>query len=124
MKIIWSASLFLLIPCLHITIINVTLNFALTFSYFKSQVCANHTITPAMQLKAMETSDRAWVYNAIDFSDGEASPELLAIKFKNIDIAREFKDKFEECQVDIAQLPAKQQEVKVEEKPKVCDDRH
>ena len=59
----------------------------------------------------MGTSDRAWVYNAIDFSEGEASPELLAIKFKNPEIAQDFKDTFEKCQVDMA-------EDKAAEKPK------
>ena len=76
-----------------------------------NQVCANHTITHAMELKAMGTSDRAWVYNAIDFSEGEASPELLVFKFKNPEVAQGFKIKFKECQADIA-------EDKTNEKPK------
>ena len=54
----------------------------------------------------MGTSDRAWVYNAIDFSEGEASPELLAIKFKNPGIAKGFKVKFKECQAVIEDVTA------------------
>lgn len=61
-----------------------------------------------MQLKKMEMSDRAWIYNVIDFSEGDASPALLAIKFKTPDIAHEYKTKFEECQQEIAQLPVVQ----------------
>ena len=63
----------------------------------------------------MGTSDRAWVYNAIDFSEGKASPELLAIQFKNPEIAQDFKTKFEECKAGM-------EDVTTNEKPKKVRD--
>ncbi len=51
-----------------------------------------------MVLKSNVGSDRSWVYNcAADFAEGEARPEVLAIRFGNSEIAENFKAKFEEA---------------------------
>lgn len=48
------------------------------------KICANHYITSDMTLSMNVGSDRSWVYSALaDFSEGEARPELLAIRFAN-----------------------------------------
>uniref|UniRef100_S4RRU6 RAN binding protein 2 n=1 Tax=Petromyzon marinus TaxID=7757 RepID=S4RRU6_PETMA len=62
------------------------------------KVCANHCITTSMSLNPMKGSDRAWVWVANDFSEGEPKVEQLAVKFKTPDVGVEFKAKFEECQ--------------------------
>ena len=75
------------------------------------KVCANHWITTTMNLKQLSGSDKAWMWMASDFSDGDAKLEHLAAKFKTPEQAEEFKQKFEECQrllLDIAlQTPHK-----------------
>ncbi|XP_042298095.1 ran-specific GTPase-activating protein isoform X4 [Sceloporus undulatus] len=48
------------------------------------KICANHYITPLMELKPNAGSDRAWVWNThADFADESPKPELLAIRFLN-----------------------------------------
>ena len=66
------------------------------------KVCANHTISKEMKLTPMSSSDKAWCWNAMDYSEGEMKREQLAAKFKNADIAARFKEVFEECLAEIA----------------------
>lgn len=61
------------------------------------KVCANHFITPWMELKPSTNSDRAYIYTvAADFADEQIKTECLAIKFGNSDFATLFKEKFNE----------------------------
>ncbi|XP_053185216.1 RANBP2-like and GRIP domain-containing protein 8 [Scomber japonicus] len=69
------------------------------------KVCANHWINTTMNLKPLAGSDRAWIWMANDFSDGDAKPEQLAAKFKTPELAEEFKEKFEECQRLLLDIP-------------------
>lgn len=48
------------------------------------KICANHFVTPWMELKPNCGSDRAWVWSVLaDFADETLKPELLAIRFAN-----------------------------------------
>ncbi|CAL8266775.1 unnamed protein product [Lota lota] len=69
------------------------------------KVCANHWITTTMNLKPLAGSDKAWMWLANDFSDGDARLEQLAAKFKTPELALEFKQKFEECQRLLLDIP-------------------
>nr|XP_057937711.1 ranBP2-like and GRIP domain-containing protein 3 [Doryrhamphus excisus] len=69
------------------------------------KVCANHWITTTMNLKPLAGSDKAWMWLANDFSDGDARLEQLAAKFKSPELAEEFKEKFEECQRLLLDIP-------------------
>ncbi|XP_067299080.1 E3 SUMO-protein ligase RanBP2-like isoform X2 [Pseudorasbora parva] len=69
------------------------------------KVCANHWITTTMNLKPLSGSDRAWMWMANDFSDGDARLEQLAAKFKTPELAEEFKLKFEEFQQLLLDIP-------------------
>lgn len=61
------------------------------------KICANHHITPMMELKPNAGSDRAWVWNTLaDYADECPKPELLAIRFLNAENAQKFKVKFDE----------------------------
>ena len=63
------------------------------------KLCANHHITTDMKLMPNAGSERSWVWStAADFSEEGCKAERLAIRFKNEDIAKQFKEKFEECQ--------------------------
>lgn len=69
------------------------------------KVCANHWITTTMNLKQLSGSDKAWMWMASDFSDGDAKLEQLAAKFKTPEQAEEFKQRFEECQRLLLDIP-------------------
>lgn len=69
------------------------------------KVCANHWITTTMNLKPLAGSDKAWIWMANDFSDGDAKLEQLAARFKSPELAEEFKLKFEECQTLLLDIP-------------------
>ncbi|KAK9970051.1 hypothetical protein ABG768_028189 [Culter alburnus] len=69
------------------------------------KVCANHWITTTMNLKPLSGSDRAWMWMANDFSEGDAKLEQLAAKFKTPELAEEFKQKFEEFQRLLLDIP-------------------
>ncbi|KAM9194133.1 ran-specific GTPase-activating protein isoform 1-T1 [Dugong dugon] len=72
------------------------------------KICANHYITPLMELKPNAGSDRAWVWNThADFADECPKPELLAIRFLNAENAQKFKTKFEECRKEIEEREKK-----------------
>ncbi|OWF44342.1 ran-specific GTPase-activating protein-like [Mizuhopecten yessoensis] len=63
------------------------------------KICANHYLSPHMQLKPNCGSDRAWVWSTpCDYSDEEPRPELLAIRLANAENAQKFKASFEESQ--------------------------
>ncbi|XP_078514252.1 E3 SUMO-protein ligase RanBP2-like [Lissotriton helveticus] len=95
------------------------------------KVCANHWITTSIKLKPLSGSDRAWMWLASDFSDGDVKLEQLAAKFKNSDQAQDFKFKFEESQkllldqpVQTPGSPSKQdssKQVNKQGKPAICD---
>merc|ERR1712233_182378 len=63
-----------------------------------------------MELKPMASSETAWCWYAMDFSEGHeetGSLEQLAVRFKTKETADSFKAKFEECQANIGQTPVK-----------------
>ncbi|KAK7788817.1 hypothetical protein R5R35_010486 [Gryllus longicercus] len=64
------------------------------------KLCANHYVTPWMELKPSHGSDRAWVYSVEgDYADGEMKQELLAVRFANPENAKKWREKFEEAKV-------------------------
>ena len=63
------------------------------------KLCANHHITTDMKLMPNAGSEKSWVWStAADFSEEGCKAERLAVRFKTEDIAKQFKEKFEECQ--------------------------
>ncbi|KAG8825329.1 single stranded nucleic acid binding protein [Serendipita sp. 401] len=63
------------------------------------KVCANHAITPEMNLQPNIGSDRSWVWKALaDMAEGVPTAETLAIRFANADNANQFKQAFEDAQ--------------------------
>ncbi|XP_046360264.1 ran-specific GTPase-activating protein-like [Haliotis rufescens] len=82
------------------------------------KICANHYISPHMELKPNCGSDRAWVWSTpADFADEESKAELLAIRFANAENAQKFKEKFEESQKSVEETVKKAQNGVSEEKP-------
>ncbi|XP_034499241.1 ran-specific GTPase-activating protein isoform X1 [Ailuropoda melanoleuca] len=86
------------------------------------KICANHYITPMMELKPNAGSDRAWVWNThADFADECPKPELLAIRFLNAENAQKFKTKFEECRKEIEEREKKAGSGKNDDAEKVTE---
>ena len=63
------------------------------------KICANHMLTPEMELTPMTNNDRAWVWVANDFADEQVRLEKLCIKFKYAEEAQAFKKAFYEAKV-------------------------
>ncbi|XP_060533413.1 ran-specific GTPase-activating protein-like [Cylas formicarius] len=62
------------------------------------KVCANHFITPWMELKPNSTNKKAFIYTVLgDFADEQVKSECLAVKFGSMENANLFKNKFEEA---------------------------
>ncbi|XP_017796439.1 PREDICTED: ran-specific GTPase-activating protein-like [Habropoda laboriosa] len=62
------------------------------------KICANHFVTPWMELKSNCGSDRAWVWSVLaDYADEQLKPELLAIRFANAENATVWKEAFEKA---------------------------
>jgi Ran-binding protein 1 len=70
------------------------------------KVLANHALDPRIQLEPNTGSDRSWVWSCYDFAEGELEEKVFALRFANSDVAQEFKDKFEECQKEMAKVLA------------------
>ncbi|XP_017879360.1 ran-specific GTPase-activating protein-like [Ceratina calcarata] len=62
------------------------------------KICANHFVTPWMELKPNCGSDKAWVWSVLaDYADEQLKPELLAIRFANAENATAWKEAFEKA---------------------------
>ncbi|KAF6021768.1 RANBP1 [Bugula neritina] len=69
------------------------------------KICCNHFLTKAMKLKSHASSDRAFVWTTLaDFADEEPKQELFAIRFRDSDGARKFREKFEELQASLTDI--------------------
>lgn len=64
----------------------------------------NHMLIPGLKLVPHTTSDRAWVWRANDFSDGELKETDFCIRFANSDIAQEFEAAFVKYQKEMEEL--------------------
>nr|XP_034306449.1 RANBP2-like and GRIP domain-containing protein 5/6 isoform X2 [Crassostrea gigas] len=69
------------------------------------KLACNQWLIPDLKFQPMLTSETAWCWVGQDFSDNEAKLEQLAVKFKSIELAKEFKDKIDECQKNLIENP-------------------
>ena len=69
------------------------------------KIIANFVVQPEIVLVPNVSSDRSWCFNAYDFSNGETLEEIsFAIRFADVDIAKEFSEKFEICKQEMKLL--------------------
>mmetsp|Transcript_32483 Transcript_32483/g.71723 ORF Transcript_32483/g.71723 Transcript_32483/m.71723 type:complete len:240 (+) Transcript_32483:118-837(+) len=89
------------------------------------KIRANHLVMPTYKLQEHAGNDKAWVWSAVDFADGEQKLELFCIRFGSPEKAQEFKGKFEEAKDINAKLitdaPAHSDET-AKEADKVADE--
>ena len=67
---------------------------------FIHKLCANHAVMPNMELIPHHTSDSSLLwFTPSDYSEGSPPvPQNLCVKFKNKEIADDFKERFDICQ--------------------------
>ncbi|XP_053601362.1 E3 SUMO-protein ligase RanBP2-like [Plodia interpunctella] len=61
------------------------------------KICANHIITPEMEIKPMKNETKAYFWVANDFADETVVLEKFCVRFKTADIANEFYEVFEKA---------------------------
>lgn len=64
------------------------------------KICANHIITPEMEITPMKNETKAYFWVANDFADEAVVLEKFCIRFKTADIALQFYNKFEEARIE------------------------
>lgn len=69
------------------------------------KLACNHLLTPDLSFKPLATSETSYCWVAEDFAENEAKVEQFAVKFKSIDLARQFIEKIEECQEELRNMP-------------------
>lgn len=61
------------------------------------KICLNHYVNPDVELSENVGSDRSWVWHGVDYADGEPEQSLLAIRFRDSENAKLFKDAYDEA---------------------------
>ena len=59
------------------------------------KIRANHLVIPGTKLEPHAGSDKAWVWSAVDFAEGEQKVELFCLKFGSTEKTAEFKKQYE-----------------------------
>ncbi|XP_033743786.1 E3 SUMO-protein ligase RanBP2-like isoform X2 [Pecten maximus] len=77
------------------------------------KLACNHWLTPDLSFKPMATSETAWCWTTQDYSEEEPRMEQLAVKFKNQEIATQFKELIDKCQAKLREMPQSTHEDKM-----------
>ncbi|XP_076246651.1 E3 SUMO-protein ligase RanBP2 [Calliopsis andreniformis] len=75
------------------------------------KVCANHYLTPEMELTAKANNEKAWFWVAHDFADGEFRVEKFCIRFKTVEEGLSFKEHFDKAKAGLTQPSEKGAEI-------------
>lgn len=62
------------------------------------KVVCNLLLTPDTEFRALNSSDKAWCWAGMNYAEEEPALEELAIKFKNPDLAVQFKEAIDMAQ--------------------------
>ena len=80
------------------------------------KICCNHFLSQEMDFKPLSSSDKAWQWSAPDFSEGEVTNELFALRFKTADLANDWKNIVDDCKANLTVSPVKASGAKLEDK--------
>ncbi|XP_059049050.1 E3 SUMO-protein ligase RanBP2 [Achroia grisella] len=82
------------------------------------KICANHIITPEMEIKPMKNETKAYFWVANDYADETVVLEKFCIRFKTADIALQFYEAFEkarqESSLNVVSTPKSENKEKFE----------
>ncbi|CAJ1425839.1 unnamed protein product [Effrenium voratum] len=71
------------------------------------KIVANHyviAVPPYCDLKFNTGSDKCWVWTSMDYSEDDPHVEQFALKFKDPELAQEFKEAFDKAKADNAKV--------------------
>lgn len=68
------------------------------------KICANHIITPEIEIKPMKNETKAYFWVANDFADESFVIEKFCIRFKTADIALQFYETFEKSRQESSKV--------------------
>ena len=77
------------------------------------KIIANFRIDPRIQLEPNTGDDRSWVWSCQDFSEDVSEGKTFALRFCNSEAAREFKEKYADCQTEMQNLLVGEDELDV-----------
>lgn len=66
------------------------------------KLCANHQITPEIELKPVKDKQDQFIYVANDFAEEKLQLETFLVRFKEARVAQQFKEAFEAAKKDLA----------------------
>lgn len=66
------------------------------------KVVCNLLITPDLEMRTLHSSDRAWMWAGMNFAEDTPALEELAVKFKNPELAGQFKAAVDKAQEDLS----------------------
>lgn len=68
------------------------------------KVVCNHLLTPELTVVAMKSSNKAFCWACMNTTEDYPDPqkELLAVRFKNEEIADKFKKVFDDCLLNLS----------------------
>lgn len=69
------------------------------------KICANHLITPEMEMKPMNNETKAYMWVANDFADEKLILEKFCIRFKTVELAKQFFEAFEKARLEATSSP-------------------
>lgn len=72
------------------------------------KIACNHSITEFTKLSPLSTSSNSLTWKALDFSEGQTSPEAFAVRFKNAEVMDKFAKVFEECRLAVVERGSQQ----------------
>ncbi|XP_051162746.1 E3 SUMO-protein ligase RanBP2-like [Leptopilina boulardi] len=70
------------------------------------KIVCNMLLNADLDFEPLQTSDRAWIWAGMNYYDGEANLEKLAVRFKNPELASQFKETIDKAQQDLRERPS------------------
>ncbi|XP_033209269.1 E3 SUMO-protein ligase RanBP2 isoform X2 [Belonocnema kinseyi] len=74
------------------------------------KVVCNMLLTADVEFQPLQTSDRAWMWAGMNYYEGETNLEKLAIRFKNPELAHQFKEAIDKAQQALRERPSTNQD--------------